>query len=290
MSIPRCSLGRRRRRTSARAHALLAGTFLTAVLSLACGAVEVLHGLPEADANRVLATLHSHGIRAQRSLVDAETNTWSVLVPGAGAERAWSLLAEYKLPQPPSRRFKDVFGQRKLVTTPLEERALFIEALQGEISHTLEAVDGVIDARVHLVLPERDLSGQPFGPAKASVVVEYLETRLGGRPLQDAEVRAIVAHAVNDLQEAAVSVVQKPASIATVSSTPRDLQWVSVGPLVVERSSLVYLKASIAATTLLLAACGLLVAWQGQRLQQLRAIEQAEAQPLLPAKSGQGTG
>ncbi|MEM1201799.1 MAG: hypothetical protein AAGN66_01070 [Acidobacteriota bacterium] len=253
---------------------------LLALLLGGCGDVAVLHDLPETEANSVLAVLQRHGLAATKELDDPETNTWIVSVPEASTARAWSILAEYKLPHRGERRFQDVFGQSKLVVTPLEERALFVEALQGEIAHTLEAVDGVIDARVHLVLPERDLTGRPLGRPKASVVLETQATPGGLEPLAADQVRSIVAHAVGDLDPDSVSVVQTGASVtASVPGTSAGLEWVSVGPLVFERATLGRLKIGAFALTFVVGLLGALLLWQGQQIHRLRLAARATPTP-----------
>jgi type III secretion protein J len=243
---------------------------LALALPLAACRVDVLHGMPETQANSIVAVLQQHGIAAGKTVANPEANTWSVSVPKKATARAWAVLAEYKLPKDQERGFRDVFGKNALVTTPMEERALYIEALQGEIARTLEAVDGIIDARVHLVLPDRDLSGELLGTPKASVVIEYQTSNKGLVPIQTPEVQQMVSHAVDGLAPQSVSVVQKPASIAAPTVEQTRLDFVSVGPLVVESSSLPYLKAGVAIAMGALAALGGLLFWQGRAMGRLR--------------------
>ena len=73
------------------------------------------------------------------------------------------ILSEKSLPRPATRGFEQVFSGDSLIPSATEEKALFLDALQGEIIETLESLDGVISARVHLVLPERD----PLNPEAA---------------------------------------------------------------------------------------------------------------------------
>ena len=46
-------------------------------------------------------------------------------------------------------------------------------ALNQEIGRTVSGIDGVVSARVHVVVPELDLRGAPQSRASASVVVHY---------------------------------------------------------------------------------------------------------------------
>ena len=74
---------------------------------------------------------------------------------GDGA-RALDLLRALGLPREPRHGFSETYGQPSLIPTASEERARYVDALAGEIERTLESVDGVVSARVHLVLEEAD--------------------------------------------------------------------------------------------------------------------------------------
>ncbi|HVS02003.1 MAG TPA: hypothetical protein VMT16_04470 [Thermoanaerobaculia bacterium] len=263
---------------------------LLAILLMACQA-EVLHDVPEAEANEILAVLQQHGVVADKVPANPELNTFNVTVSKDARPRAWAVLQEYKLPRARDRRFRDVFGKSKLVVTPVEERALFLEALQGELAQTLESVQGVIDARVHLVLPEKDLSGKLRGAAKASVVLEYLPSAQGVAPMQRAEVQQIVANAVDGLDPDTVAVVLKPSSIAAPKSGQGgDFDLIRSAGLLLEKSSVQRFKVYVATATMLLAVLGLLLFMEGrsnnklrERLQlverELRVAERAAATP-----------
>lgn len=250
---------------------------LVSTIFVACR-TNVLHDLPEAEANRIVSVLQDHGIYAEKEIGDPEQNTWSISVPRDASGRAWSVLEEYKLPRAPERRFADVFGKSKLVVTPKEEQALFLEALQGELSQTVESIDGVIDARVHLVLPERDLAGAFRGQPKASVVVEYLPTPQGQPPIQRNEVQQVVAHAVEGMAPTDVAVVLKPASIAAPrSARGGDVDVVRSAGLVLDRGSVSRFKVYVATATMLLAVLGFLLLLEGRSNNKLRnRLESAE--------------
>lgn len=241
-----------------------------ALVSTACS-VDVLHGLREPEANRIVATLNAHGIAATKRIDNAETGTFAVRVAQGSSTRAWAILDEYKLPKETKRGFKDVFGKSSLVVTPMEEQALYVEALQGELAHTLESIEGVIDARVHLVMPERDLAGQMIGKPKASVVIEYQAGAGGLLPVQNNEVQSLVSHAVDGLGPDAVAVVQKPASISAPSSgTGGKLNLVSIGPLVMEESSVTTFKGVLGLVVLIIGVLGFMLFWQGRTVSSLR--------------------
>lgn len=262
----------------------LAVVLAGAAFLLSCR-TNVLHDLPESDANRIVSVLQDHGIYAEKEIGDEEANTWTITVPRDAAGRAWSVLEEYKLPRAQERRFADVFGKSKLVVTPKEEQALFLEALQGELSQTVESIDGVIDARVHLVLPERDLGGAFRGQPKASVVVEYLPDAQGQPPIQRNEVQQVVAHAVEGLSPTEVAVVLKPASIAAPRSTRGgNLDVVRSAGLVLDRGSVQRFKIYVATATMLLAVLGFLLLLEGRSNNKLRNRLQGMERELRQAQ------
>ena len=227
----------------------------------------VLHGLSEQDSNEVIAALQDQGIMASKELDNAEASTWKVVVPRKDASRVWSVLQGYRLPSARGRRVQDVFGKSKLLTGPLEEKALFLEALQGEIAHTLESVSGVVSARVHVAIPEPDLSGQTTHDVKASVMLEYHPDPSGRPPLREDEVRGVVASGVNDLKPENVSVVMKPILIVRTQQT---YDFVAFGPIVVAAPSVAAFKILTGGVVAIVLALGASLYWSGRVIGELR--------------------
>ncbi len=252
----------------------------------------VVHQVPEDEANRIIAILQEQGIMATKQVDDPEKGTWRIVVPRRDAVKVWGILQEYRLPSPPRRRFRDIFGKSKLVVTPLEERALFLEALQGELEHTLESVTGVVMAQVHIVLPEEDITGEKRGEAKASVVIEYRPDPSGQAPLRETDVQQIVANAVEGLVPDRVSVVMKPIRIAPVQPA---YDFVAFGPVVIARASLTTMKWVVTIILVAFIALGLFLLWQGRLMGELRdelvaAQRQLRAMQRSAKSSGASTG
>lgn len=239
----------------------------------------VLHGLSEQDSAQVIAALQEQGIMASKEVDSAEAGTWKVLVPRRDASRVWSVLQDYRLPSARARRFQDVFGKSKLLTGPLEEKALYLEALQGEIAHTLESVSGVVSARVHVAIPETDLSGQATSEVKASVMLEYHPDPSGRPPLREDEVRGVVANGVNDLKPASVSVVMKPILLVRPQQT---YDFVAFGPIVVAAPSVAAFKILAGGIVAIVLALGASLYWSGRVISELRE-RLLEAQRPSPA-------
>lgn len=96
-----------------------------------------------------------------------------MLVDAAELNRAVHILDAAGLPRPARTNLGEVFQKNGVISTPLEERARYIYALSQEVESTLSQIDGVIVARVHVVLPERIAPGEPVQPASAAVFIKY---------------------------------------------------------------------------------------------------------------------
>ncbi len=262
---------------------------LALVLLLGCN-TDLLHQLEEVEANHIITQLQQHGISAEKKVEDAEANTWTVRVSGRSAARAQAILDEYKLPKQREPRVRDLFSAQGLVRTPTQEGILAQAALEGELAYTLEGIEGIIDARVHLVMPRTDLTGRRISQAKASVFVEYQPSAQGVVPVQDGEIQKMVAHAVEDLVPANVAVVQKPASIAS-PATPAGggPELVSLGGLVVASDTLPALRIAAVTVAGLVVVLGLLLFLLSRRLSRLRA-ELRGAQQIQNVPSARAEG
>jgi flagellar M-ring protein FliF len=66
----------------------------------------------------------------------------------------------------------ELFDQTKLAQTDFEQQVVYQRALQEELKRSIEAIDAVEQARVHLVLPEKSVFIEESGEASASVVLK----------------------------------------------------------------------------------------------------------------------
>src|SRR6185437_5639178 len=78
-------------------------------------------------------------------------------------------------------------------------------ALEGELEHTIETLDVVRSARVHLVLPQQSLFASEEKAAKASVVLKLWRSTVD--PEQADAIRSLVAGAVENLSPDQVTLV-----------------------------------------------------------------------------------
>ncbi len=135
--------------------------------------------------------------------------------------RAITVLGAEGLPRHRYATMGDVFRKEGLISSPLEERARYLWALSQELSATVAQIDGVLTARVHVVLPERSSGSEPAMPSSAAVFIKH---QLGYN-LQNAlpQVRQLVSNSIPGLAADKVSVVLVPAQPrpnAEIATTP----------------------------------------------------------------------
>jgi type III secretion protein J len=153
------------------AQRALRAVALFAVLLLAGCEAALYNKLSEQDANEIMAELHKAGISASKSAADEKT--WRVEVASGDLAIALDALRAQGLPHERYANMGEVFRKEGLVSTPAEERVRFVYALSQEISHTLSQIDGVLVARVHVVLPANDPLNDKIKPSSAAVFIKH---------------------------------------------------------------------------------------------------------------------
>ena len=83
-------------------------------------------------------------------------------------------------------------------------------AVEGELARSIESLDAVTRARIHIVMPERAMFAAESRPATASVTLKT-KGRLPGETVQ--AIRHLVASAVPDLAPEAVSIVDQTGAL-----------------------------------------------------------------------------
>ena len=195
---------------------------LLAALLAGCGDEPLLHDLAERQANEVLVALDEEGLAASKSRQDGTDAAWTVAVPRGQAGKAHRLLAARQLPRARPQGLGEVFAPGSLVPTPVEERARWLHALSGELSRSVEALDGVVEARVHLGLPAEDPLRPGFRAApRAAVLVKCRPAACASLRALEPGLRSLVAGAAEGLAPEAVAVVIAEAAPVPAPASPR---------------------------------------------------------------------
>lgn len=159
------------------------------------------------DASAVAAKLEEAKIR-----YDVSQDGTKVMVPESEVGRARVLLAKAGLPNGGSMGYEIFDQQSGFGTTNFIQNINQVRALEGELSRTIGAVEGIRSARVHLVLPERQLFSRDSRAASASV---FIAVNPGAR-LHSEQINAIqqlVSSAVPDLKATSVSVIDNEGNL-----------------------------------------------------------------------------
>jgi type III secretion system YscJ/HrcJ family lipoprotein len=248
-----------------------------AALLAACS-VDIQHGLDEVEANQIVVVLDRAGIPSTKRREEGRTPTWKVRVASSEATRAWQVLRENELPRGRAKGF-EVFSKGGLIPTQTEERALYQQALSGEITKMLLSYPRVIDARVLVSVPRDRSFGSAAGTPRpsASVLVKHADP---GTPFPSGDVQRLVAGAVPGLTAQDVTVVATAAPV----SAPADSGMAQLGPFVVSRGSYDGLWVALVAGAALIVALGAALVLGVVHLRRMRARLRDLESPRAPAE------
>ncbi len=154
---------------------LLAKSVLTLTfILLLCGCDETVvlfNSLDEQQANPIMAILQENHLSCQK--IAGEENTWKLMVNQRDFAKAVEICQQHGLPQQIYHGVGDVFKKTGMVSSPTEERIRFMDALAQDLSRTISEIDGVISARVHIVLPNNDPFAKNALPSSAAVAIRH---------------------------------------------------------------------------------------------------------------------
>ncbi|OZG74773.1 EscJ/YscJ/HrcJ family type III secretion inner membrane ring protein [Hahella sp. CCB-MM4] len=133
---------------------------------------ELYSGLTEKEGNEMLSILLERGINTEK-VSDQKGQLVTLMVDGEDLSRAIQVLKSRGFPRDDFASVGELFKKDGLISSPLEERARYIYGLSQEIAATLSQLDGVITARVHVVMPEVEGKKAPLKVSSASVFIKY---------------------------------------------------------------------------------------------------------------------
>ncbi len=184
--------------------------FVLSVWLVACGArVELLTGISENEANEALAALLEAGIKAGK--LPGKDGMVSLDVEQSQVALAVGIMRAEGLPRERYAKMGEIFRKEGLISSPLEERARYLWALSQELSATVSQIDGVIKARVHVVLPEHSTGGDPALPSSAAVFIKHKASS----NLDDSvpQIKRLVSNSIPGLTSDKVSVILLPSGV-----------------------------------------------------------------------------
>ena len=168
----------------------------------------LLYGnLSSSDSTEIVAKLDI--AKVHYTLSDDGTK---VMVPQKEVGKARVLLAQEGLPHQGSVGY-EIFDQKQTFgTTSFVQNINQVRALEGELSRTIGTIDAVRSARVHLVLPQRELFGKDSSPASASVFLNFRNSAiLGSEQIQ--AIQHLVAASVPRLKASNVAIIDQSGNL-----------------------------------------------------------------------------
>ncbi len=125
--------------------------------------------LDEGQANSVMAALLDEKIGCTK--LPGDEGTWNVQISAANFAKAANLCERRGLPRRAHKGIGEVFKKTGMVSSPSEERIRFMDAVAQDLAATISMIEGVTDARVHVVLPENDPFAKTAVPSSAAVAI-----------------------------------------------------------------------------------------------------------------------
>ncbi|NVK32345.1 MAG: type III secretion inner membrane ring lipoprotein SctJ [Gammaproteobacteria bacterium] len=126
--------------------------------------------ISEQEANEMVSVLMRNNIVARKQTTKGLS---TVMVEEADFAQAVELLNQAGFPREQFSGIGDVFKKEGLISSPVEERARYMFALQQELANTINEIDGVLSARVHIVVPEASSPLQEAKPSRAAVLIRH---------------------------------------------------------------------------------------------------------------------
>lgn len=167
--------------------------------------VPLFTGMEAKDAGEVAAKL-----KEMKISYEIGNNGGSILVPSKDVYRVRLDLATQGLPRG-SKGF-EIFDQTKFGVTDFQQRVNLLQALQGELTRTIEQMSEVEKARVHIVLPTDSLYKKDEKPATASIMLKLRPSSQLSRD-QVKGIVNLVAHSIQGLKPENVTVIDNFARI-----------------------------------------------------------------------------
>ncbi|WP_174297491.1 flagellar basal-body MS-ring/collar protein FliF [Sphingomonas bacterium] len=165
-------------------------------------------GLPDADKAAVTAALDQANIKSR-----LDDGTGALTVGEDDYSRARMLLAGQGLPKAAPGGYA-ILDQLPMGVSRAVEGERLRQARETELARSIQEIDAVADARVHLAMPESSVFVRDSASPSASVMVKLN----AGRSLDDAQVRSIVnlvASSVPGMKPDAVTIVDQMGALLT---------------------------------------------------------------------------
>jgi flagellar M-ring protein FliF len=152
--------------------------------------------------------------------VSADGST--IRVPKSKVIKTRLALAQVGLPNSGSVIGYEIFDEKDTIgSTNFSQNIKLIRALEGELSRTIGAFEQVEKARVHLVMPQREIFSKEKVEPRASVVLKFRGSKKLGKSEIDA-ISHLIVTAVPGLEMKSVTIVDTKGRALKIGSSEED--------------------------------------------------------------------
>ena len=169
-------------------------------------------GLETSDLNQISIVLAENGMDFQ-----VGTDGASLQVPVGQTGKARLLLAEKGLPHSTNAGYELFDNVGSLGLTSFMQEVTRVRALEGEIARTIQSIDGISSARVHIVMADRGSFRQAEQKPTASVMIRASQQT--GRQ-SSTSIRHLVAAAVPGLSVDDVTILDSAGQLLASGDDP----------------------------------------------------------------------
>lgn len=169
----------------------------------------------------MVAILLNHGISATR--ISDKSGLSTIRVDDSQIADAVTILHAAHYPRTAFENMGEIFQQKGMISSPTAERARFLYALSQELSRTLSDIDGVLTARIHIVLPQNDPLAEGGKPSAAAVFIRY-DNHVDIQKLLP-QIKMLVANSIEGLSYNNVSVVMLPVATSSSPLPHKSSEW-----------------------------------------------------------------
>ncbi len=175
--------------------------------------------MDQKDAGQVVEKLNDLKVPYQ-----LEAGGSAILVPAGKLYDVRIKLASAGLPKGGGSGF-ELFDQSYIGMTDFMQKLNYRRALQGELSRTINSIDGISSSRVHVVIPEKSLFKEDQLEPSASVILEFNKSfSLNKSQIQG--IKHLVASSVEGLAANNITIVDNNGQVL---SKPSDEQFAMGG-------------------------------------------------------------
>ena len=161
------------------------------------------------DAKQIVTTLETANVKYRLA-----KNGTEVLVPIDQVNKMRLDTAEIAVASKGSNVGYEIFDNTDaLGSTNFVQNVNLVRALEGELSRTIRSVDNIKSARVHLVLPKREMFSREEQSPSASVVIKTADGKIDAKSIL--AIQKLIAAAVPKLDPKNVAIVDNAGNLLT---------------------------------------------------------------------------